>query len=194
MSNPYVNSDGRAESLNQTAAHDAALYDPAVHDNQIVAVYETDAAANAARDALIGAGIPRAAIEVVDRSYGDAAGPSSAEDRNQGGFLGAIKSLFVPSEDVSTGYGEAHRPGARDAGPDPGCDDGPASGDPGAGGVRTRSTSTPSSRNGGRPGMTRCRRPGGASRSRPEPADRRTPATARAGARRCPVRAGCAAT
>ncbi len=107
MNNPYVNSDGRAESLNQTAAHDPALYDPAVHDNQIVAVYETDADANAARDALLGAGIPQAAIQVVDKTYGDAAGPSSAEDRNQGGFLGTLKSLFVPSEDVSTGYGEA---------------------------------------------------------------------------------------
>jgi len=101
MSNPYPNSTGRAEDTNQAAAHDAGLYDPNVHDNQIVAVYDTVAQACVARDALLATGIPKAAIHVVDHTAGDASGQSSAEDRNQGGFWGAIKSLFAPEEDVS---------------------------------------------------------------------------------------------
>lgn len=106
MSDVYKNTDGRSDTLNKAAAHDTALYDPNRHDNQIVAVYDSMAQAGVARDALIGAGIPRQAIQVVDHTSGDAGGPSVAEDRNQGGFWGAVKSLFAPAEDV-TAYREA---------------------------------------------------------------------------------------
>ena len=43
MSGSYTNTDGRSDGLNQGAAHDAGLYDPNRHDNQIVAVYENRA-------------------------------------------------------------------------------------------------------------------------------------------------------
>lgn len=106
MSGVYTNSDGRAESLNAAAAHDTGLYDPNQHDNQIVAVYDGRARADAARDALIGAGIPERAIQVIDHGVGDADPASgTAEDRGRG-IWGAIKSLFVPDEDVSA-YSQA---------------------------------------------------------------------------------------
>jgi len=103
MSGSYTNTDGRTESFNEGAAHDAGLYDPNRHDNQIVAVYESRAQAEAARDALLGAGISQSAIEVLDRTSGDGAlGETRAEDRNQGeGFWGAIKSLFAPDDDYN---------------------------------------------------------------------------------------------
>ena len=41
MSGSYVDNSGRAETFNQQSAHDTGLYDPNVHDNQIVALYET---------------------------------------------------------------------------------------------------------------------------------------------------------
>jgi len=73
-----------------------------------VAVYENRTQAEAARDALLNAGIPQTAIEVLDRTSGDAApGESRIEDRNQDeGFWGAIKNLFVPDEDYHA-YGHA---------------------------------------------------------------------------------------
>jgi len=106
MSGSYTNTSGRSDSLNQGAAHDSGLYDPNRHDNQIVAVYESRTHAEAARDALLNAGIPQSAIEVLDRTSGDAApGASRIEDRNTGvqdeGFWGAIKNLFAPDEEYS---------------------------------------------------------------------------------------------
>ncbi|HYZ64067.1 MAG TPA: YsnF/AvaK domain-containing protein [Acetobacteraceae bacterium] len=108
MSGSYTNTDGRSESFNAGAAHETGLYDPNRHDNQIVAVYENRPAADAARDALLGAGIPASAVQVLDRTQGDAApGASRVEDRGTGrdeGFWGAIKSLFVPDEDYTAYY------------------------------------------------------------------------------------------
>ena len=103
MSGSYTNTDGRSDSFNTDSAHDTGLYDPNRHDNQIVAVYENRAQAEAARDALLNAGIPQTAIEVLDRTSGDAApGESRIEDRNQDeGFWGAIKSLFVPDDEYN---------------------------------------------------------------------------------------------
>jgi len=108
MSGSYTNTDGRSESLNEGAAHDTGLYDPNRYDNQIVAVYETRARAQAAKDALLAAGVPESAIQVLDRAEGDAVGGvTRAEDRNQDeGFWGAIKNLFVPDEDRNA-YGYA---------------------------------------------------------------------------------------
>ena len=103
MSGSYTNTDGRTESLNAGAAHDPGLYDPNRHDNQIVAVYENRTQAEAARDALLGAGIPQSAVQLLDQTAGDAApGSTRAEDRNQDeGFWGAVKSLFAPEEDYN---------------------------------------------------------------------------------------------
>jgi uncharacterized protein (TIGR02271 family) len=96
MSGSYVNTDGRSDSLNDTAAHDTGLYDPALHDNQIVAIYDTDEHAQSARHALVAAGVPNTAIRLVS---GGAA--TTTEDRTDEGFWGSIKSLFVPDDDRS---------------------------------------------------------------------------------------------
>ena len=100
MSGTYTNSDSEAERLNAAAAHDTGLYDPSRHDNHIVALYGTNAQAHAARDTLAAAGFAGSAVQMVDRgtdSPVEGAGDSHAEQ----GFWGAIKSLFIPDEDLS---------------------------------------------------------------------------------------------
>ena len=87
-------------TLNQAAAHDTSLYDPTVHDNQIVALYETDAQARTAQQTLVSAGFPASAMQIVARDSGTgAAGTTGATDE---GLWGSIKSLFVPDEDRTT--------------------------------------------------------------------------------------------
>ena len=76
------------------AGHDVHLYDPNIHDNQIVAVYDTMQQAEAAKAALSDAGIDRAAIELID---GNRTGVDQAPD---GGFWGAVKNLFAPDEEA----------------------------------------------------------------------------------------------
>ncbi len=98
MSGSYVDERGSA-SLNSNAAHETGLYDPARHDNQIVALYDTRAHADAARDKLLAAGISAGAVEVVDRSADQMAGGVDYESGNQG-LWGAIKSMFMPDEDA----------------------------------------------------------------------------------------------
>ena len=68
MSGTYVNNDNRSDALNSAAAHDSGLYDPSTHDNQIVALYETMAEANKARDMLVHAGVDSNSIQVMDKS------------------------------------------------------------------------------------------------------------------------------
>ena len=87
-------------TLNQAAAHDTSLYDPTVHDNQIVALYETDAQARTAQQTLVSAGFPASSMQIVARDSGSgAAGTTGATDE---GLWGSIKSLFVPDEDRTT--------------------------------------------------------------------------------------------
>ncbi len=93
-------------NLNQEAAHDTALYDPAVHDNQIVAMYETDEDAAAARDTLVKAGISADAIQTISRSTDSGElGGSNAEDRTNG-FWEAVRSLFASGHEQEQ-YGHA---------------------------------------------------------------------------------------
>ena len=99
MSGSYVNNDTRSDTLNNAAAHDSGLYDPNTHDNQIVALYDTMAEANAAKQALVNAGIDGGSVQVMDKSADSMAGGVDYESGNQG-FWGAIKSLFVPDEDA----------------------------------------------------------------------------------------------
>ena len=99
MSGSYVDNSGRAETFNQQAAHDTGLYDPNVHDNQIVALYESEDKARMARDKLIAAGVPAHAVKVMDRGADPMAGGVDYESGNQG-IWGAIKSLFMPDEDA----------------------------------------------------------------------------------------------
>lgn len=108
MSDSYTNTNTRADSLNQAAAHDTGLYDPNVHDNQIIAMFENDAKARAARDALVSNGIPESAVHLSGKGQG-VADVSNAEDAG-GGLWGAIKSLFMPDEEAH-GYAEGVRRG-----------------------------------------------------------------------------------
>jgi len=99
MSGSYVNNDSRSDALNSAAAHDKGLYDPNTHDNQIVALYETMAEANKARDLLVHAGVDSNSIQVTDKSTDVMAGGVDYEAGNQG-MWGAIKSLFVPDDEA----------------------------------------------------------------------------------------------
>ena len=76
------------------AGHDVHLYDPNIHDNQIVAVYDTMQQAEAAKSELRNAGVDGAAIELID---GNRTGIDQAPD---GGFWGAVKSIFAPDEEA----------------------------------------------------------------------------------------------
>lgn len=109
MSDSYSNTNTRASTLNQTAAHDTGLYDPNVHDNQIVALYDSEAHARAARDTLVANGVPQQAIRITDREQDRFVGGVDYE-HNDTGIWGAIKSLFMPDEDAH-GYAEGVRRG-----------------------------------------------------------------------------------
>ena len=86
--------------LNQAAAHDTSLYDPTIHDNQIVALYETDTEARTAQQTLVSAGFPANSMQIVARDGGTATqGTAGVADE---GLWGSIKSLFVPDEDRTT--------------------------------------------------------------------------------------------
>ncbi len=99
MSGSYVNNDKRSDALNNAAAHDSGLYDPSTHDNQIVALYNTMAEANQAKQMLVNAGIEGGSVQVMDKSADSMAGGVDYESGNQG-MWGAIKALFVPDEDA----------------------------------------------------------------------------------------------
>ena len=95
-------------ALNQAAAHETGLYDPNVHDNQIVALYDTDAQARSAQEVLVQAGFPVSAMQVMARDGAptttDTAGVSGMgyERTESEGIWGSIKSLFVPDEERNT--------------------------------------------------------------------------------------------
>ena len=105
MTGSYINNDTRSDALNSAAAHDKGLYNPDTQDNQIVALYETMAEANKARDMLVHAGVDSGSIQVRDKSSDTMAGGVDYEGGNQG-MWGAIKSLFVPDEEAH-GYNHA---------------------------------------------------------------------------------------
>ena len=103
--------DRDSAMLNQDSAHDTHLYDESRHDNQIVAMYATDAQARSAKDMLVGHGVSASAIQLVARgSDTGTMGGVNAEDDNSG-VWGAIKSLFVPDDDryaYSHAVGQGH--------------------------------------------------------------------------------------
>ena len=98
MSGSYMN-ESSSSGLNQDAAHETGLYDPSLHDNQIVALYETRAQADAAREKLVAAGVDSSTVQVMDKGADQMAGGVDYESGNQG-LWGSIKSLFVPDEDA----------------------------------------------------------------------------------------------
>ena len=109
MSDSYSNTNARGDALNQAAAHDTGIYDPNVHDNQIVAMYETEDRARAARDSLIANGVPERIIRIT---AGEQDGPASDADfeRGNSGLWASIKNLFMPHEEAY-GYAEGVRRG-----------------------------------------------------------------------------------
>ena len=76
------------------AGHDVHLYDPSIHDNQIVAVYDTMQQAEVAKAELMDAGVDGAAIELIDGNR------TSVDPAPDGGFWGAVKSIFAPDEEA----------------------------------------------------------------------------------------------
>ncbi len=104
MSNSYTNTG--TDPL--AGAHDTGLYDPNKHDNQIVAMFATEADAQVARGRLVAAGIPDRAIQMTDRAQDRFVGGVDYE-RRDGGLWGSIRSLFMPDEEAH-GYAEGvHR-------------------------------------------------------------------------------------
>lgn len=87
----------------------AGDFDPEQHDNQVVALFENRRVAEGARDALLNAGLPHTAIEVVDHT-----GPATTPDQitpesttaeagragEGGGFWSSIMTLFAPADDA----------------------------------------------------------------------------------------------
>jgi len=98
MSGSYMNEPGSA-GLNTASAHETGLYDHSKHDNQIVALYETSAQAEAAKAKLVAAGVSSSMVQVVDRGADRMAGGVDYESGNQG-LWGAVKSMFMPDEDA----------------------------------------------------------------------------------------------
>ena len=82
-------------------ANDAGLYDPNLHDNQIVAVYETRTRAEAARDALISAGVMQSSIHVLDATANNTQSGTAVGEETEG-FWGAMKNLFAPEDDYNS--------------------------------------------------------------------------------------------
>ncbi len=115
MANPdpetlYTSTSGFDEKLNQTTVHDTSIYDPAASDDQIVTLYETPADAAAARDAVVAAGIPQAAVKLIERQASELEAGVDYE-RQDGGLWGAIRSFFVGDDSHAHGYAEGVRRG-----------------------------------------------------------------------------------
>jgi uncharacterized protein (TIGR02271 family) len=93
----------------RTLATDPASGTEAGRNYQIVAMFSSFERARAARDRLLEEGIPRADMDIINRDAEE--GHSSFDyERNDEGFWGAVKRLFVPDEEA-TGYTEGLRRG-----------------------------------------------------------------------------------
>ena len=106
----YTSTSGFDEKLNQTTVHDTSIYDPAASDDQIVTLYETPADAAAARDAVVAAGVPFAAVKLIDRQANELEAGVDYE-RQDGGLWGVIRSFFVGDDSQAHGYAEGVRRG-----------------------------------------------------------------------------------
>lgn len=77
---------------------------------QIAAMFETNAKAVSARDALISDGVSPSSIEIVDQSSLPADASEDVENRPQPGLWESIKRFFMPDEDAHV-YAEGVRRG-----------------------------------------------------------------------------------
>ncbi len=102
----YSNTAQGSADLNQAATHDTSLYDPTIHDNQIVALYDTDTQAHTAKEMLVASGFSAAALQVLARDAAPASATTDAASTHPAadteGLWGAIRSLFVPDEERTT--------------------------------------------------------------------------------------------
>ena len=80
------------------SGHPTYLYDPAVHEDQIVVMFETAADAQAAIDRLTAEGIA-ADARVTDHTEDGANAGTNAEGGNTG-LWGSLKGLFAPDDEV----------------------------------------------------------------------------------------------
>ena len=88
----------QSKDLNTRAVHETALYDPAVHDDQIVVMFETPADAQAALDKLAAEGLAGDAA-ITERTPDGANAGVNSEGGNTG-LWGALKGLFAPDNEV----------------------------------------------------------------------------------------------
>jgi hypothetical protein len=88
--------------------HPTTLYDPNIHDDQIVVMFETWADAQAALDRLEAEGIA-AGASITDRTSDGANAGVNSEGGNTG-LWGSLKGLFAPDDEVH-GYAEGVRRG-----------------------------------------------------------------------------------
>jgi hypothetical protein len=100
----------RQEQLAPTGVHDTHFYDPNATEDQVVVMFETYERAQAARDVLVGGGIPRESVDVL---HNDAAEEDAgfAYPRTPSGFWGAMRNLFSAGEEPQHGYAEGLRRG-----------------------------------------------------------------------------------
>lgn len=79
-----------------------AMDDPEGQDSQLVAVFDDRQAAEAARAALLSAGLPPGSVELVDQvdKQPDPPQPGQASAEPQSSFWGAIARLFAPNEEA----------------------------------------------------------------------------------------------
>ena len=80
------------------SGHPTYLYDPAVHDDQIVVMFHTTEDAQAAIDRLAAEGLAGDAA-ITDRTADGANAGVNAEGGNTG-FWGSLKGLFAPDDEV----------------------------------------------------------------------------------------------
>lgn len=80
-------------------SHPAAIYDPSVHDDQLVAVFATRADAENVLESLRTQGVA-----------GDATVVDQPEAQQTGGFMASLKALFAPDDEL-THYSEGLRRG-----------------------------------------------------------------------------------
>ena len=78
--------------------HPTTLYDPSVHDDQIVVMFETFADAQAALDRLEAEGMA-AGASITDRTSDGANAGVNSEGGNTG-LWGSLKGLFAPDDEV----------------------------------------------------------------------------------------------
>ena len=88
----------QSDDLEARAVHETALYDPSVHDDQIVVMFETPADARAALDKLAAEGLAGDAM-ITERTPDGANAGVNSEGGNTG-LWGALKGIFAPDNEV----------------------------------------------------------------------------------------------